>query len=142
MRSIMIAKWQRRRWSRYRHPEIGNRASLVRSGHQTQPLIYLANSTGARLRRKESAQQDPHQGSQHGGASKPKPFRETLQTSNRRNAACIRDEKAAAAEGLSSDDDHFGTVKRDSSKLRPFRSSTSEQDLQAGVWSKSGQMET
>ena len=68
------------------------------------------------------------------------PFLAVLQASHRRITARLRGEEKAG-EGMSTDDHQFGIAARNSPERRLFRSSTSVQALQAGVWSKSSQLE-
>src|SRR5260221_8599840 len=83
----------------------------------------------------------PRQGPQRRSAAKHSTFLAFLQTSLRRTTARLRGEETAG-EGVSSDDYQLGIAERNSPERRLFRSSTSVQALQAGVWSKSIQLET
>jgi hypothetical protein len=75
-------------------------------------------------------------GPQRHSAAKHSTFCAVLQKSLRRTTARLRGEETAG-EGVSSDDYQLGIAERNSPERRLFRSSTSVQALQAGVWSKS-----
>src|SRR5258706_10773063 len=77
---------------------------------------------------------------QRRSAAKQSTFLAVLQTRLRRTTARLRGEETAG-EGVSSDDYQLGIAERNSPERRLFRSSTSVQALQAGVWSKSIQLE-
>src|ERR1700722_13180514 len=93
-----------------------------------------------RFRRRKPAPHHPRQGPQRRSAAKHITFLAVLQTSLRRTTARLRDEETAG-EGVSSDDYQLGIAERNSPQRRLFRSSTYVQAIQAGVWSKSIQLE-
>jgi len=78
----------------------------------------------------------PHHGPQRHSAAKHDTFLAVIQKSLRRTTARLRGEETAA-EGGSSDDYQLGIAERNSPERRLFRSITSVQAIQAGVWSKS-----
>src|SRR5258706_15543691 len=118
----------------------GKLMPLSVSGRQTRRISGLADSARARFHRRESAPHHPRQGPQRRSAAKHSTFLAVLQTSPRRTTARLRGEETAG-EGASSDDYQLGIAERKSPERRLFRSTTSVQALQSGVWSKSIQMQ-